>query len=79
MQISTPDEDLVIDPLVPLDLGELVSLLSDKPLILHGADFDLRILKKTYGFIPTNIFDTMIAAQFLGLGSCWVNGSKEVV
>ena len=66
MQISTPSEDWVIDPLVPLDLGGLVLVLSQKPLILHGADFDLRILKKTYGFVPSNIFDTMIAAQLLG-------------
>ncbi len=66
MQISTADEDFVIDPLVPLDLGPLASLLSGKRLILHGADFDLRILKKTYGFAPSDIFDTMIAAQFLG-------------
>ena len=65
VQISTPDEDLVIDPLALSELGSLVSLLADKPLILHGADFDLRILKKTYGFVPSDIFDTMIAAQFL--------------
>jgi len=66
MQISTQDKDFVIDPLVKLDLKPLVALMSRKPLILHGADFDLRILKKTFGFMPLEIFDTMIAAQFLG-------------
>ncbi len=56
----------MIDPLVPLDLGPVAEILLKKPLILHGADFDLRILKKTFGIVPSDIFDTMIAAQFLG-------------
>ena len=66
VQISVPDHDLVIDPLAPIDLKPLIHILQKKPLVLHGADFDLRILKKTYGFEPAEIFDTMIAAQLLG-------------
>ncbi len=66
LQISIPDEDYVIDPLIPLDLHPLTQILSKKPLILHGADFDIRILKRFYGFMPREIFDTMIAAQLLG-------------
>jgi ribonuclease D len=65
-QISVAEEDFVIDPLVPLDLAPLVAALNEKPLILHGADFDIRILKRFYPFKPSRIFDTMIAAQILG-------------
>lgn len=66
LQISIPEEDFVIDPLASLDLKPLISVLEKKPLVLHGADFDLRLLKKHYDFIPASIFDTMIAAQILG-------------
>ncbi len=66
VQVSVPEEDMIIDPLVSLDLKPLVELLSRKSLILHGADFDIRILKRFYAFAPSEIFDTMIAAQLLG-------------
>jgi ribonuclease D len=35
-------------------------------LILHGADYDLRLLRKTLGFVPSAIFDTMLASRLLG-------------
>ncbi|HEY0135170.1 MAG TPA: HRDC domain-containing protein, partial [Nannocystis sp.] len=35
-------------------------------LILHGADFDLRLLRRTRGFIASEVYDTAIAAQLLG-------------
>src|SRR3989338_10328949 len=66
LQISIPAEDFVIDPLAALDLKPLMTVLGKKPLILHGADFDLRLLKKHYDFTSASIFDTMIAAQILG-------------
>ena len=66
VQVSVPEEDMIIDPLVSLDLKPLVELLNRKSLILHGADFDIRILKRFYAFAPREIFDTMIAAQLLG-------------
>jgi ribonuclease D len=36
-------------------------------LILHGSDYDLRMLHKSAGFTPTVIFDTMIAARLCGV------------
>lgn len=66
LQISTPYEDYVFDPLVAIDLTALIKTLEKKPLIFHGADFDIRILRRFYGFRPLRIFDTMVAAQLLG-------------
>ncbi|MBF0254668.1 MAG: ribonuclease D [Candidatus Omnitrophica bacterium] len=66
LQVSTPDEDFVIDPLASLDLRELLSAMQDKLLIFQGADFDLKMLRRVMDFQPKEIFDTMIAAQFLG-------------
>src|SRR5262249_44181093 len=35
--------------------------------IMHGADYDLRLLRKHHEFVPTSIFDTMLASRLLGL------------
>ena len=44
----------------------MAATLSQKKLIFHGADFDIRMIRKAGDFIPREIFDTMIAAQLLG-------------
>lgn len=56
----------LVDPLGPLDLAPLLEVLAEKPLVLHGADYDLRMLFQQYGFRPKSVFDTMIAGQLLG-------------
>ncbi|MBI3251713.1 MAG: HRDC domain-containing protein [Candidatus Omnitrophica bacterium] len=66
VQVSTPSDDFVIDPLAAIELGGLLQLLSQKPLILHGADFDIRILHRFFAWKPKEVFDTVIAAQVLG-------------
>lgn len=66
MQISTPSGDVLIDPLADMDLDPLIHLLSDHELIMHGADYDLRLLRKHHEFVPRAIFDTMLASRLLG-------------
>jgi ribonuclease D len=66
IQISLPGADELIDPLAGLDLGPLLGVLRGRELILHGADYDLRLLRRTYGFLPDAVFDTMLAARLLG-------------
>ena len=66
VQVSVPGLDMVLDPLA-VDLAEFHRVLVTKPLILQGADFDIRMLKRAYGAVPqAPVFDTMIAAQLLG-------------
>jgi ribonuclease D len=68
VQLSFSGEHYLIDPLAGLDLNGLSEALADKPLILHGGDYDLRMLRASIGFRPRReVFDTMIAAQLLGL------------
>jgi ribonuclease D len=68
IQLSMSDEHYLIDPLAGLDLTGFVAALSEKPLILHGGDYDLRMLRGSMGFRPRcEVFDTMIAAQLLGM------------
>lgn len=67
IQLSFSENNYIIDPLADVDLSLLLNALMKKRLIIHGADFDLRMLRLDYGFHPHGgIFDTMLAAQLLG-------------
>jgi len=66
LQISTAAGDKLIDPLARIDLKPLWLELKKHQLILHGADYDLRLLRKNHSFVPTRIFDTMLASRLLG-------------
>lgn len=67
IQISIPGHDFLIDPLAGLDLSPLWQSWQGKELIFHGADYDLRLLRRTGCPSPTRVFDTMIAARITGL------------
>ena len=66
IQISTTAGDELIDPLANIDLDPLLKALGRHELIMHGADYDLRLLRKHHEFVPSAIFDTMLAARLLG-------------
>ncbi len=66
LQISTHEQDFVVDPLSvdPSPLGEV--LCDGRLTVLHGADYDVRCLKREYGWRLPGLFDTMAAARRLG-------------
>ncbi len=66
IQISTAAGDELIDPLARMDLTPLFAIFQSRELILHAADYDLRLLRKHHAFVPSAIFDTMLAARLLG-------------
>lgn len=67
IQLSFLGASYIIDPLAGLSLEAFLEELSKKELIIQGADYDLRMLKKSFGFRPkAPVFDTMLAAQVLG-------------
>ena len=67
IQLSFSDEHYLIDPLCGLDLSGFLGALAEKSLIVHGGDYDLRMLRGSLGFrVRRQVFDTMIAAQLLG-------------
>ncbi len=67
IQISTASSDRLIDPLQGFSLAPLLEGLSHHELIMHGADYDLRLLRKHHEFVPRSIFDTMLAARLIGI------------
>lgn len=66
IQVSTASGDHLIDPLAKLNLDPLLDSLSGHELIMHGADYDLRLLRKHHEFVPSAIFDTMLASRLVG-------------
>jgi len=68
IQLSIDGDHYLVDPLAGLELSEFLTALAVKPLIFHAGDYDLRILRASTGYRPRGeIFDTMIAAQLLGI------------
>jgi ribonuclease D len=69
IQISTRCNSWLIDPLALADLSPLAGPLSDPNIlvVMHGSDYDIRSLHRDFGIEVENLFDTMIAARFLGI------------
>jgi ribonuclease D len=68
IQLSNPRESVLIDPLAFADLSALAPVMADPSVrkLFHGADYDIRSLHRDFGIEVHNLFDTMIACQFLG-------------
>ncbi len=67
MQFLIGEHVFLVDVLAPgVDLKPLWPLLARKHLVMHGSDFDLRLLHDLCGFRARSLFDTMLAAQLLG-------------
>ena len=66
----------LVDPLALPTLEPLGPFFADAGVVkvLHAADNDLGYLKRLYGFSVANIFDTAIAARFLGVTSLSLDG-----
>lgn len=68
IQLSSREEHFLIDPLALDDLSPLAGLFADPAVekVFHDADYDLRILDRDAGISVRGLFDTQIAAAFLG-------------
>jgi ribonuclease D len=79
VQLSSREENFLLDPLALGDLSELARLFSDpaSEKVFHDADFDLRILDRDAQLRVTRIFDTQIAAAFLGARSLGLGAIVE--
>lgn len=68
IQISTPSQDLIIDPLAINDITRLGVIFSDPAheIIFHASEYDMILLQRDHAFSFSNLFDTMVAARLLG-------------
>lgn len=68
IQISTPQQDCIVDPLAGIDLDPLVPVFADPGIlkVFHDAEFDVLMLKRRHAFEISGIFDTKVAVASLG-------------
>lgn len=67
IQFTAGDDCVLIDPLAIKDLSPLDKYLRDATVWMHGADYDMTMLKREFGCLPKNIYDTQIGARLLGV------------
>lgn len=66
VQISWGAERALVDPLA-IDIAPLgAALTSPATVVMHAASQDLEILHTACGVLPRDLFDTQIAASFVG-------------
>jgi ribonuclease D len=68
LQLSTREATFVVDTLALEHLRPLAQPFADPDVevVFHDADYDLRLLFRDFGLRVRGLFDTKIAAQFLG-------------
>tara|TARA_Y100000992_G_scaffold161328_1_gene108044 strand:+ start:501 stop:1676 length:1176 start_codon:yes stop_codon:yes gene_type:complete len=67
LQLRWADRIAILDPL-DLELTKLAPVFSSNSLaVFHAGSQDLEVLHRATGAVPCNIFDTQIAAGFVGM------------
>jgi ribonuclease D len=76
LQLNLAGQNFLVDP-VQVDLTPVWDVLfqPDKTTIFHSCKEDLDVLLNVSGRMPAQLFDTQVAAAFLGYGSCIGYGS----
>lgn len=69
LQLSTPTDTAVVDPLGTQGITPLRDWLAGgrTEFIFHDADYDVRLMHREAGLRVQRLFDTRVAAQFLNL------------
>lgn len=69
VQVATADEVAIIDPLA-VDVRALAPVVrGGRTLVMHAAGQDLEVLDVSVGALPDRVFDTQVAAGFIGMSS----------
>jgi ribonuclease D len=76
LQLATAQGTFVVDTLALTNLDILAAVLEDRSreIIFHDADYDVRLLHRDFGLRVRGLFDTKLAAQFLGEASLSLAG-----
>jgi ribonuclease D len=68
VQLLFDDGVALVDPLALRDLRPLVDALAGARVVGHALSSDLRILADAFEKLPREVFDTQVAAAFVGYG-----------
>lgn len=68
IQVAWSGGRALIDPL-EVDLAPFGEVLGGRTIVMHAAGQDLEVFRRTIGSVPDDLFDTQVAASFLGMSS----------
>ena len=68
VQVAWSGGRALIDPL-EVDLEPLGAVLQGRTTVMHAAGQDLEVFRRSVGVVPDDLFDTQVAASFLGMSS----------
>jgi ribonuclease D len=67
VQFACGQDCVLVDPLEISELAPLGEFLGCKTVWMHGADYDMTMLKRQFGHLPQTVYDTQIGARLLGV------------
>jgi ribonuclease D len=67
IQFAVGEESVLIDPLALEDMAPLGKFLKTATVWMHGADYDMTMLRREFDEIPPVVYDTQIGARLLGV------------
>jgi len=67
VQYSCDGDNVLIDPLEIENLAPLGDFLAARTVWMHGADYDMTMLRRSFSKLPPVVFDTQIGARLLGV------------
>ncbi|QTN31427.1 ribonuclease D [Akkermansiaceae bacterium] len=67
IQFTAGPDCVLMDPLAIEDMSPLKEYLRDATVWMHGADYDMTMLKREFGELPPTVYDTQIGARLLGV------------
>ena len=68
VQVAWSGGRALIDPL-EVELEPLGAVLQGRTIVMHAAGQDLEVFRRSVGTLPDDLFDTQVAASFLGMSS----------
>lgn len=68
VQLAFDDGAAIVDALALADLRQLALALTQTTVVGHALSADLKIFAERYDLVPSRVFDTQVAASFLGYG-----------
>jgi ribonuclease D len=68
IQVATVNGFYIIDPIKIKDLAPLIKMIEDPSIVkvTHAGENDYRLLHSYFNILPKNVFDTQLAAGFVG-------------
>ena len=81
VQVATNSNVYLIDTLAVDDMKPIGEVLADETVVkvIQGADYDIRCLDREWGFRVRNLFDTSIAARFVGMQQTGLSALTEAL